>query len=354
MRSSRAWTWRIAATSAMLAGCFLGGGGAALAGSDNSSDTYAGDVNSLALPPGTFIALEYLGYRQGDEYITSNNNIFAKLTGGQHVIPSTLDLYSSITRFAYFTSLLGQPLVLEASAVFARPDTINIGNLPAPVGGLGPQTVGPNFADPVLFASYGLIVNPKQERFLAVTNYLYLPFGDYNKFMQVNVATPGQTTWVPQITYAEGLGKFAPALNKFWIDVIANMSVHSDGGSPLALAPGVQFDRLTQDNSYDLKAFLRYDFMPLGHIAVGIERSWGGDQIASGGLLQPIFGGPTSLGMDDFTKGHLQFAMPLARDFQIATDFTHDFEREGGIREDFTAEIRLTKFFIPQQPQPLK
>jgi hypothetical protein len=91
--------------------------------------------------------------------------------------------------------------------------------------------------------------------------------------------------------------------------------------------------------------------MPLGYLALGIERSWGGDQTMTGGLLQAIFGGPTSLGKDDFTKGHFQFSMPLARDFQVAADITHDFEREGGIREDFTAEVRLTKFFIPQQPQ---
>ena len=354
MRSGRVSLRVAVVASAIVMGCLTGWGGRAFAGSDNRSNTYAGDVTSLALPAGTFIVLEYFGYRQGDEYITTNNNIFAKLTGGQHVIPSTLDLYSSVTRVAYFTKLMGQPLVLEASAVIARPDRINIGNLPVAVGGLGPQTVGSSFSDPVLFASYGLIVDPRAERYLALTNYLYLPSGDYDKFKQVNVSTPNQYTWVPQLTYAEGLGKFAPALKNFWIDVVANLSVHSDGSSPLALAPGVQFDKTTQENSYDIKAFLRYDFMPLGHLALGIERSWGGDQTATGGLLQTIFGGPTSLGKDDFTKGHFQFTMPLARDFQVGADLTHDFEREGGIREDFTAEVRLTKFFIPQQPQSLK
>jgi len=39
--------------------------------------------------------------------------------------------------------------------------------------------------------------------------------------------------------------------------------------------------------------------------------------------------------------------MALTRDFQIAADVTHDFERSGGVREEFTAEVRLTKFFIP-------
>ena len=55
----------------------------------------------------------------------------------------------------------------------------------------------------------------------------------------------------------------------------------------------------------------------------------------------------------DLVKGHIQAAMELTRDFQIAADVTHDFERSGGVREDLTAEVRLTKFFIPQA-EPLK
>jgi hypothetical protein len=251
----------------------------------------------------------------------------------------------------YLTTLLGHPLAISAAAVVVVPDKFNIGNFPHALGGLGPQTMGNSFADPSAFVSYGLIVNPQHERFLAFSNYLYFPAGNYDKFKQINFSTAGQYTWVPQITYAEGLRKFgAPNL---WVDVIANMSVHSTGDSPLALAPGVQFDKVTQGNSYDIKAFLRYNVNPLSNVAVGVERSWGGDQIASGGVLQAIFGGPTSLGMDDFVKGHIQAGMALTRDFQIAADVTHDFERSGGVREEFTAEVRLTKFFIPAT-EPLK
>jgi len=270
-----------------------------------------------------------------------------------HTIPSTAEIFTSITRLTYITSLLGQPLAFSAAATFVRADTLNIGNLPAPVGGLGPQTTGPSFADPTAFISYGLIVDPRRNASWHSQTYFYFPAGNYDKFKQFNFSTADQYTWVPQIAYAEGLGKFG--LPGFWFDLIANMSVHSNGNSPFALAPGVQFDKVTQDNSYDVKAFLRYNFNQLGHVAVGIEKSWGGDQVYSGGLLQTIFGGPTSFGMEDYLKGHLQAALPLSRDFQIAADITHDFEREGGIREDFTAELRLTKLFMPPPaPQPLK
>ena len=78
--------------------------------------------------------------------------------------------------------------------------------------------------------------------------------------------------------------------------------------------------------------------------------------MATGGVLQTVFGGPTSFGTDEFTKGHFQFGLPLDKQFQIAGDVTHDFERTGGFKEDFTAEVRLSYFFTPrtEQPAPLK
>jgi hypothetical protein len=174
-----------------------------------------------------------------------------------------------------------------------------------------------------------------------------VPWGRYDKFANVNVASPEQFTWVPQLALAEGLAKYG--LKDFWLDVIANASLHSEGSAPLAVAPGVQFDRLDQGNSYDLKVFLRYEYMQAGHIALGIEKSWGGDQIAKGGALGAELG-PTSLGRDDFLKGHLQISYPLAQDLHLATDITHDFDREGGFKEDITAEFRVVKFFLPAAP----
>jgi hypothetical protein len=336
---------RVALVGAIALGCITTWQVPARAGSDNSNDTYAGDVTLFSLPPGTLIASEYVGFRHGDTYVTSDKNIFGKLTGGQKEIPSTVDVHTSISRLTYLTSLLGHPLAISAAAALAEVDEFNIGNLPHPVGGLGSQTIGNSFTDPSVFVSYGLIVNPQNQRFLSFSNYVYFPAGNFDKFKQINFSTPGQYTWVPQLTYAEGLGKFGA--KNLWLDLIANISVHSTGDSPLALAPGVQFDKLTQGNSYDIKAFLRYSLNPLSYAALGVERSWGGDQIATGGVLETIFGGPTSFGRDDFVKGHVQAAMGLARDFQIATDITHDFERSGGVREEFTAEVRLTKFFIP-------
>src|SRR5579862_5637319 len=322
--------------------------GPAQAGSDNSNDTYAGDVNWLAVPTGTAILQEYISDIRSRQYVTTTNNIFAKLTGGQQNIQSTLNLDEYTTRMSYYSSLFGHPLVFEAAMTDNYIHTVNVGNLSASVGGLGPQTfTNSGWTDSEVGVGLGVIADKQHERFLAFTNYFYLPTAAYFNSNQFNLATAHQTTWVPQLAYAEGLGKLSPVLNNWWIDLIGNVSVHSNGTSPLSLAPGVQFDVLTQTNSYDFKGFIRYDYMQLGHIAFGIERSWGGDQVASGGVLETIFGGPTSMGTDNFTRGHVQFAVPLPYDFQIAADLSQDFFRAGGFKEDTVAELRLTKLFVP-------
>ena len=57
-----------------------------------------------------------------------------------------------------------------------------------------------------------------------------------------------------------------------------------------------------------------------------------------------------SLSKDDYLRGHFEFEFPLTKDFTVAGDISHDFQTVGGFREDFGAEIRLTKFFFPQPP----
>jgi hypothetical protein len=109
-----------------------------------------------------------------------------------------------------------------------------------------------------------------------------------------------------------------------------------------------------QGISYDVRAFLRYNPLPtLFFVAVGIEKSWGGEQIAANGKFA-VTGLPIvapqpnlSLSRDDFFRGHFQFQVPITKEFAIAGDVFHDFARLGGFREDIGAEVRLTRIFFP-------
>jgi hypothetical protein len=338
--------WATALRAAALSASLLGGLTAAYAGSDNSSDTWAGDVNGIALPTGTFLAFDYTAYVHGDKFIANNNNFLLKV-GFPKVSPADFSLLVDAARFTYFSTLFDRPFIIEAAVPYFNIDKAVIDNQR--------QTVHSGVQHPLVFFTNGLVVQPQMERFLALTNYFYLPmeFGTFDKFAGVNSSNPGQFTWVPQLSYAEGLGKYVPGLKDFWIDLVANASIHTDGDSPLAFKAGplagLQFDRLTQDNSYDVKAFLRYNYTMGGHVAAGIEKSWGGNQVMSGGQLGGIFG-PSALAADDYLKGHVQATYPLRPDIHVGVDITHDFERDGNFKQDITAELRVVKFFLPAQP----
>ncbi|MBO0757084.1 MAG: hypothetical protein J2P54_14580 [Bradyrhizobiaceae bacterium] len=332
------------AAACLLAGSMLGWQAPAIAGSDNSSDTYAGDYQGGSLPTGTFLALQYAGFAHSDAFIEPS---------GTQVPNSHANILEEFTRFAYFAQLGGHPFVIEAEIPAATLTDVDVpGTNNSVKGGL---------TDPVFHLTYFFISDAHTQRWLGFTNYFYFPLGQYDNTKTFNVATAHQFTDVPQIGYTEGLAKFSPNLKGFFFDFVANASFHTDGHDPInfanAAGPGtvVTFDTLTQSTSYDVKAFLRYDPMPLGFVALGIEKSWGGEQTATGGKINGVIPLPDNLlSKDDYLRGHLQFQFPLAKDFAIGGDIFHDFDRVGGFREDIGAEIRLTKFFFPEPPSASK
>ncbi len=336
----------------LTAACLLVGGvvgwqAPAIAGSDNSSDTYAGDYTGGSLPTGTFLVLQYAGFAHSNAFID---------TAGNQLPNSHGNTFEEFTRFSYFAQLGGHPFVIEAEVPAATLTDVNIPGTNNLVAG--------GFTDPVVHFTYFFVSDAQTQRWLGFTNYFYLPLGRYDNRKVVNVGTADQFTDVPQVGYTEGLGKFSPSLKGFFFDLVANASLHTDGDNPANFVnpagvpfPGaLSYDTATQRPSYDLKAFLRYEPMTFAFVALGIEKSWGGEQVftngrfAVTGLPVVLPAAPLSFSKDDYLRGHLQFQFPLARDFAVAADVFHDFTRVGGFREDIGAEICMTKFFFPQPP----
>jgi len=315
---------------------------AASAGSVSSSDSWAGDYGFLQLPKGTFAALDYFGYSNNGDFIdTSGNHI-----GGRSRI------WYNIARIAYVTEVAGTKVAVEAALPYAKLSGVDIGGVP--------QTTHGGFFSPVLFQDVGLIINPKEQRILALTSCEYLPVGDYNNTSEINVATPKQFVWVPQIGYSEGLKKFG--LDNFFFILVVNASLHTDGKNPFSVSPipglsnGVAaYSAATQGTSYDVKAFILYQWCPLCSAAVGIEKSWGGFLTYMNGTAT-IPGGATfplaneAISMDDYLRAHIQLGIPVVRDIQVALDLHRDFARVGGFRENFGAELRILKLFVPPVP----
>jgi hypothetical protein len=338
------WSVLLAAVVAVV-GSVIGGNTPAIAASDNDPRTYAGDYQGGSLPIGTFIAFQYASFARADAFVDPAG----------HALPdSHANTWVEFTRVTYFSEIANHPFVIEADLPFATLTDVNIpGTNNGVAGGL---------VDPVFHMTYFFISDAKVQRWFGFTNFLWLPLGrSFDNRSVVNVSTPGQLTDTPQFGYTEGLGKISPSLNGLFFDLVANASFHTDGHSPLEVVnppgaplPGVlTYDALTQKPSYDVKAFLRYNPSNFLFAAVGIEKSWRGEQIATNGTFFPA-GLPVGIpqqdmliGRDDFLRGHFQFQIPLAKDFTIAGDVFHDFQAIGGFRENIGVEVRLAKFFFP-------
>src|SRR5262249_28585068 len=214
----------------ILFGSIVGWQAPAIAGSDNSSDTYAGDYQGGSLPPGTFLFLQYMGYSHSDALISP---------AGVTIPNSHAKTWEEYQRFVYFTQLFGHPLVLEGEIPFATLTDVNLNPGPIPTGNSPPfgalnNRVAGGLTDPVVHLTYFFTADAKIQRWIGFTNYFYLPLGrSFDNTAAVNVSTPRQFTDVPQIGWTEGLGKFSPSLNGFFVDFVANASFHTDGDSPL-------------------------------------------------------------------------------------------------------------------------
>jgi hypothetical protein len=337
-----------ALAAAALFGSIVGTYTPARAGSDRSTDTYAGDYAGGSLPSGTFAVLQYLRYAGADAFITP---------AGQELPNSHANIFVEFTRFAYITQLDGHPFVIEADLPFATLKDVNIpGTNNRVAGGL---------LDPDIHLTYFLTADPEMQRWLGFTNYFFFPLGrGFENQKAVNVSTARQFTDIAQIGYTEGLAKISPALNGVFFDLIANAAIHTNGNSPLTVinpasapVPGVlTYDTLIQRPSYDLLAYLRYQPQPLQFVAIGIEKLWGGEQIATNGTFTatglPIIKPQDNLPLskDELLRGHFQFQIPFGLDFAAAADVFHDFNRTGGFRENIGVEIRLLKLFVPPLP----
>ncbi len=327
-----------------VANCF--GCAPAHAWSDNSSHTYSGDYAGGSAPDGTFVINQYFGHVHAD---TFNDLTGAKLPG------SKANVFYEITRFTYLTRLFGNPFVIEGDLPFVTLTDVKI-------PGTNSRVAGGMF-DPVIHLTYFPVADPVAERWIGVTNYFYLPLGrSFANDKAINVSTARQFTDVVQIGYTEGLGKFSPSLAGFFVDVIANGSFHTDGASPIfivnpasARVPGVlAYDRLTQRPSYTVTGFLRYAPPKTRYyFALGLEKSWGGKQVAVDGKfaafnLPIVLSRPDlPLTKDEYLRGHFQVQIPLTADVSAAADVIHDFNAIGGFRQNIGIELRLTKVFLP-------
>ncbi|NML33293.1 transporter [Paraburkholderia antibiotica] len=266
-------------------------------------DIYPGDYTIL--PPGTTLALGYVGYTPSSTF---------RLDGVGEIPNSSLDQTVGIARVLHYTQIGGVPVAFQAYLPFAKLTDVRVGGNSLPTNnGLGDLTLGAtaflvNRAD----AEYGTTVG--------FTMYLSVPTGKYD-YGKVG-AGAGTVTFTPQLGLIQGLGKnlFLDAS----LDVAAQPS-HSDAGYDISVRPSIQ-----------LQTYLRYQFTPATSLSFGYSGTFGGKQ-----YVDDVYTGQkTSSSQLRLFASHM-----LTPTWQLSAMLGKAVATEGGFKNSYSAQLRVMKIF---------
>lgn len=272
---------------------------------------YAVDVNVgdyTALPKGSNVGVFYYQHGEMDGYYQDGNKTKAK---------SRSDI--GIARFIHYTDIAGMR---------ATPQII------IPVGSVRNTHIAGHdlndasgFADPIIASAFWLINQPENGlsgRYLALTPFIYLPIGQYNKHDSVNLGENRfkfdlQMAWVQ------------PIYNKLAFEFYQDAIWYGDNDEA-----GNGNQTLEQDTSYQTQVNLRYDLNQLQRVAFGYAANYGGNQSLDGINLH-----------QDMKKQQLrlEYQQMINPKTQISAQVISDTQVESGFKKDLGLNLRLFYIF---------
>jgi hypothetical protein len=266
-------------------------------------DIYPGDYT--VLPPGTTLALGYLGYTPSSDF---------RLDGAGRVPDSSLDQTVGIARVLHYTQIGGVPVAFQAYLPFAKLTDVKVGGGSLPVNnGLGDLTFGAtaffvNRPDPL----YGTVVG--------FTAYFSVPTGKYD-FGRVG-AGAGTVVFTPQLGVIQGLGR-----NLFFdgaLDVAAQPG-HDDAGHRISVRPSIE-----------LQTYLRYQFTPATSVSFGYAGTFGGKQ-----YVDDVYNGQET----NSNQLRLFASHMLTPTWQVSGMLGKALSTEGGFKNSYSVQLRVMKIF---------
>ncbi len=266
-------------------------------------DIYPGDYTIL--PPGTTLALGYLGYTPSSTF---------RLDGVGEVPNSSLDQTVGIARVLHYTQIAGMPVAFQAYLPFAKLTDVKVGGASQPTNnGLGDLTLGATAflvhrPDPL----YGTTVG--------FTAYMSVPTGKYD-YGRVG-AGAGTVTFTPQLGLIQGLGR-----NLFFdgaLDVAAQLG-HDYSGYRISVRPSIE-----------LQTYLRYQFTPATSVSFGYAGFFGGKQYVN----DTYTGQETNSSQLRLFASHM-----LTPTWQISGMLGKAIATEGGFKNSYSAQLRVMKIF---------
>jgi Protein involved in meta-pathway of phenol degradation len=272
----------------------------------NALDVDPGDYQAAA--PGTNLALGYA--------LFGWNNRFKTKTGDR-VPNSSLNTQVGILRLVHYTDLLG---ITADPQIFITFGALNNGKL-------GGENLDSSFGlgDTILASTFWFINQPEQKRWVGVTPFFFFPTGKYQDGKALNVGE-NRFKQVLQVGYVQGFAE------KWTTDLIADTTFYEDNDD--FGEKGKQ--TLSQDNSYQVQAWLRYAIMPNWQVGAGYSGTFGGVTEVNGDSN----GGATrSQQLRLITQ---YFPEPS---LQLQAAVTTDVWAEGQFQQVFGLRFRLMKVF---------
>lgn len=267
-------------------------------------DVDPGDYTPM--PAGTKLGLVYLQHAERDDFFLNGDRLSDK-----YKLDSDVAILRGVRYQDIADHLTNIQLLLPFGHLSAGEDIDALGS----ESGMG---------DPILANAIWINKEPSLNRALAITQYLFLPLGEYDKDNLMNL---GENRWkyVFQGGYMHGLS------NDIIIDLVADVTFFGDNDdyTPAGLT-------LEQDPQYQVQGFIRHKMGEKAAIHVGYSRLWGGETEVDGIRL-----GDES-NQEKMLAGGSYFVTPRT---QLLATFGRDISVESGFKEESRLNLRLLHVF---------
>ncbi|MEG0604968.1 MAG: transporter [Acinetobacter sp.] len=276
-----------------------------------TQQSYAIDVNVgdyTTLPSGTNLGVFYYQHSEMDGYYQKGDKTHAD---------SRSDI--GIARFIHYTDIAGLRATPQVVIPFGSVRNTQIGD--------AHLNNASGFADPIIASAFWLINQPEQGasgRYLAVTPFIYLPLGQYDKHDAVNL---GEN----RFKYDVQLAWVQPLYGKLGFEFYQDAIWYGDNDEA-----GTGNQTLSQDTSYQTQVNLRYDLNAKQRIALGYAANYGGDQSLDGIQLEQNM---------EKQQARVEFQQMINSKTQLSAQLVSDTQVESGFKKDLGLNFRLFYIF---------
>ena len=276
-----------------------------------TQQSYAIDVNVgdyTTLPSGTNLGVFYYQHSEMDGYYQKGDKTHAD---------SRSDI--GIARFIHYTDIAGLRATPQVVIPFGSVRNTQIGD--------AHLNNASGFADPIIASAFWLINQPEQGasgRYLAVTPFIYLPLGQYDKHDAVNL---GEN----RFKYDVQLAWVQPLYGKLGFEFYQDAIWYGDNDEA-----GSGNQTLAQDTSYQTQVNLRYDLNAKQRIALGYAANYGGEQSLDGIKLNQNM---------EKQQARVEFQQMINSKTQLSAQLVSDTQVESGFKKDLGLNFRLFYIF---------